>query len=443
MAGSWFELRPAGGGRRGRGSPPLPRRFRLVLTITLVAATLTVIAAPPAQAATLAHVIQLDCGYSSSENTFRPVATVRRDGSTEPDFRVSVAMRLFDGATQLASLGTGLLGSGANGTVNVPVGETRQLRPEAGAEFGDGGFGGGSLLREHDYVVQTSLFDFDDSSSSSEPADWPCSTSSEGDSTPPTVAVNTPSSNAVFSLNSSVQADFGCEDESDGSGLLSCTGTLSSGSFLDTSTTCGHSFTVDAVDNAGNHTVVTRSYMVVDDTGDDDDRDGLPNDWEENGIDENCDGTIDLPLDQAPFNADPDRPDLFVEIDRMSGVVVDSGAIDDVESAFAAHGVVLHAMPGELVPVIDPIDFGGSGPDSFDQIKLGSPDANCDGFFGSVEDRDSGNCGNVLAAKRLVFRYAIYGYNHLQQPGSSGIAEGIPGDDFMVTLGGWTDQDID
>ena len=41
----------------------------------------------------------------------------------------------------------------------------------------------------------------------------------------------------------------------------------------------------------------------------------------------------------------------------------------------------------------------------------------------------------------MVFRYAIFGHNHAHTIGSSGIAE-LPGNDFMVTLGGWSPLSI-
>src|SRR6185436_18653421 len=49
----------------------------------------------------------------------------------------------------------------------------------------------------------------------------------------------------------------------------------------------------------------------------DDDADGLCDNWETNGIDLNGDGIIDLPLNQAPFNASRTVPDIFVEVDWM------------------------------------------------------------------------------------------------------------------------------
>jgi len=48
---------------------------------------------------------------------------------------------------------------------------------------------------------------------------------------------------------------------------------------------------------------------------------------------------------------------------------------------------------------------------------------------------------NIINARRQVFRYAIFGHNAAGWIGSSGIAE-RPGNDFMVTLGGWSSTGI-
>ncbi len=66
------------------------------------------------------------------------------------------------------------------------------------------------------------------------------------------------------------------------------------------------------------------------------DGDGLPDDWEMNGIDVDSDGVVDLPLHQAPFDANPEHKDVFVELDFMVSSPPDPGALADVVAAFAA-----------------------------------------------------------------------------------------------------------
>jgi uncharacterized repeat protein (TIGR01451 family) len=102
-------------------------------------------------------------------------------------------------------------------------------------------------------------------------------------------------------------------------------------------------------------------------------------------------------------------------------------------------------MVDEQLPEISSIRFqsrlAGANDDFYD-LKLGSnaaPAGNLcgtgatDGHFGTSTDRSSPNCTNILGARRLAFRYSIFGHNQSDFPGSSGIAE-LPGNDFFVSL---------
>ncbi len=80
------------------------------------------------------------------------------------------------------------------------------------------------------------------------------------DSTPPAIALTTPAQGAVFASGEAVSAAYDCADAG-GAGVASCTGTVPSGQPLDTSPGT-HTFTVTAIDNAGNTTTVTHSYRA-------------------------------------------------------------------------------------------------------------------------------------------------------------------------------------
>ncbi len=84
------------------------------------------------------------------------------------------------------------------------------------------------------------------------------------DGTGPSVTITTPADGATFALDESVTADFACADEVGGSGLDTCVGDLADGAAIDTSTRGAYDFTVTATDLAGNETVVTHSYTVLD-----------------------------------------------------------------------------------------------------------------------------------------------------------------------------------
>jgi probable HAF family extracellular repeat protein len=198
----------------------------------------------------------------------------------------------------------------------------------------------------------------------------------------------------------------------------------------------------------------------------DNDGDALCDSWETHGVDGDGDGTIDLFL----AGANPNRKDLFVEIDYMvcaafsNPICPDNHshrpndtALANVITAFAnsavvnpdlSFGITLHLQVDDAVPEIEPILFDNDGPgsmDDFNDLKRGSPPAPCGatatGFFGTVLDRADSDCQKILAARQLVFRYAIFGHNHAHRIGSSGIAE-IAGNDFMVTVGGFDADDL-
>ena len=206
----------------------------------------------------------------------------------------------------------------------------------------------------------------------------------------------------------------------------------------------------------------------------DTDGDSIPDCWETGGIDFNGDLIIDLPLNAAPYNANPSRKDIFVEIDYMDCLVSPAcgggdthnhkpqlAALNAVTAAFAnapvsnpsgPDGITLHAMIDEGIPEIPvlPLWFARLlGPlNDFDDLKLGNPINPCgtgaaDGHFGRLADRASANCGNILEARRAVFRYSVFGHS-LEPLGTAqigGIGE-LAGNDSINTFGRWTASDI-
>jgi subtilisin-like proprotein convertase family protein len=80
------------------------------------------------------------------------------------------------------------------------------------------------------------------------------------DSTAPQIAIAAPSSTS-YVLNQSVVANYSCAEA--GSGLASCTGSVPSGSNIDTSSPGAKTFTVTATDVAGNTATSSVVYTVV------------------------------------------------------------------------------------------------------------------------------------------------------------------------------------
>lgn len=78
------------------------------------------------------------------------------------------------------------------------------------------------------------------------------------DTTAPTITIDSPVHHGLYGLGASVSPVFSCQDEVGGSGLASCTGPA----LLDTSSIGPRTFTVTAVDNAGNTSTASVSYAV-------------------------------------------------------------------------------------------------------------------------------------------------------------------------------------
>jgi Tol biopolymer transport system component len=182
----------------------------------------------------------------------------------------------------------------------------------------------------------------------------------------------------------------------------------------------------------------------------DDDGDGLCDNWERDGIDFDNDGTVDLELYDTNGDgtisgnehADPEYKDLFVEIDSMDDHPPDVQALTDVQRAFinapvtnpdGVTGIRLHLEISDAVAETPLVAFepctlaAGSGDSDFDVIKAAS--------FGTSAQRAAPPA--VLAAKRFAFRYALFAHELKGKGSTSGCAE-LPGNDFIVSLGGFT-----
>ncbi len=190
------------------------------------------------------------------------------------------------------------------------------------------------------------------------------------------------------------------------------------------------------------------------------DGDGIPDCWEQNGIPiKKANGDIlTVPL----AGTDPQHKDIFVEADYMQGHRPPDGALFDVVGAFAhapvanpdgSTGINLHTEvdDSETIPDIPNLAFDlphdpASFPVDFWSLKSGAPHVPCDGNFGTVSDRASPDCALILAAKHLVYHYALFGDGALDQTtkqpdGRGGISE-EGGNDLNITLGQWPQEGI-
>lgn len=181
----------------------------------------------------------------------------------------------------------------------------------------------------------------------------------------------------------------------------------------------------------------------------DSDGDGLPDEWETNGVDIDGDGVIDLHLEQ--MGADPNVPDVFVEIDWMYQPKIEGSffgikyekqkeinlkpsaeALKMVYEQFKAHGINLHLDAGS-----DSIDYvtgkqwgelsGANSIEYVDMLNLGS----------NYENWNQYAINNFSRARWNVFRYAMF-INKFDEQGHSGLAENLPGQFFLIAdVDGW------
>lgn len=176
----------------------------------------------------------------------------------------------------------------------------------------------------------------------------------------------------------------------------------------------------------------------------DTDGDGIPDEWEINGVDFDGDGTVDLHLEQ--MGADPNKPDIFVEVDWMYqpkeeekflwwdvtkqeeiNLAPSQAALKKVYDQFADHNINLH------------ID---AGPDSTDFVtgkKWGELSGGNElAYSENLELGDYYENWNDMAMKNFdqnrwrVFHYCMF-VNRYNGSASSGIAENIPGQFFIVS----------
>ena len=194
----------------------------------------------------------------------------------------------------------------------------------------------------------------------------------------------------------------------------------------------------------------------------DTDGDGLWDDWEQFGIDADGNGTVDLDLPNllpVDLNGDGDtadagertsvrRKDVFLEIDFMDCAVAggdcaagdahshqpNANIVNPVVQAFAnapivnpdgSSGITLHVDVSNSIPHQNFLNIpglcfaGGAGIGNFDTVKA-----------------DPTNFG-PNNARRFAFHYALFTHLQVSTSTSSGCGE-LPGNDFQVSMGGFT-----
>lgn len=154
--------------------------------------------------------------------------------------------------------------------------------------------------------------------------------------------------------------------------------------------------------------------------------------------------------------ATKNHKDLFVEVDSMALHPFDPGARAQVIAAFAnapvgnpdlTQGIRLHIqVDDQNVPHIlntaltpcTPPKSANTNSEDFDTLKSQ--------FFGTLAERSPTNPkrDTILAAKKMVFRYALFVHNMVRLPAGSSSPSGcaeVPGNDLVVALGSFGPAD--
>ena len=175
----------------------------------------------------------------------------------------------------------------------------------------------------------------------------------------------------------------------------------------------------------------------------DSDGDCLPDVWEMFGADVDGDGVVDVHLEQ--MGADPNVPDIFIEVDWMvdpavtkdflfweitevpeNSLMPTDEAMELVYEQFKRHGYNMHIDVGP-----DSVDYvtgkkwgalsGGNSMKYEANTELGQNDENWDQL---IKD-------NFSDDRQSIFRHCMF-INNYNNSKSSGVARGIPGQYFIV-----------
>jgi hypothetical protein len=150
----------------------------------------------------------------------------------------------------------------------------------------------------------------------------------------------------------------------------------------------------------------TQVQVVPLDPKQDLDGDGLLNSWEQDGIDINQDGQVDLNL--ATLGADPYHKDVFLEIDYMGHHKPFDKSISDLFSVFGdspvsnpdgSNGIRLHVDIDDNIPHSCYTTWDKDYP----LIKTE--------YFGTAKQRSDLNAENIIRAKREAYNYGVFGHS--------------------------------
>ena len=187
----------------------------------------------------------------------------------------------------------------------------------------------------------------------------------------------------------------------------------------------------------------------------DTDGDGLYDIWEINGVDTDGDGVIDLHLER--MGADPNVPDIFIEVDWMvrpekkflwfttkseKSYAPSQDALRLVYSAFKEHGINLHIDAGpNSVDFVTGNTWGNlSGGNSipFEEVfTLSSNGTEFDHWNECADTHFTKNRWNAFRYAMFINQYKVSTNDRDEDSTSSGIASDIPGQCLIIANQQW------
>jgi hypothetical protein len=218
------------------------------------------------------------------------------------------------------------------------------------------------------------------------------------DVTAPTITLTTPPDGARYADDAVVYADYSCSDESGGSGLDTCAGTVPDGAQIDTATRGTKTFTVTATDLAGNPSTVSHDYYVGDVTPPTISCDGPTPRWhranvsvactaydDDSGLADPDDGSFSLFTSVPDGTETADAATSTHEVCDNAGNCATAGPIAgnkvDRKAPSAAMGALPRLQRATVFPVAWSGSDGGSGLATFDvRYRAGSTSSDFGGW---------------------------------------------------------------
>lgn len=272
--------------------------------------------------------------------------------------------------------------------------------------------------------------------------DYDCNlTVSESDYLSIKVSLNSPDEEYLENFLSSIKVEIAKESESS---INNAIADISNQSYIIADSGNTGEYIIPIETNAADHvdnviTITTPAQkktvrIMYDNPLIDSDGDGIPDDWEVNGLDIDKDGAIDLDL--PAMGAFVGHKDIFVEVDKMKELSISQESLDIVAEQFMKHGYYLHIDAGaDSIDYVTGKKWGDLSESNYIPYSDITPLYNGSNYSPWAELIEA----NFNRSRRAVFRHCLY-VNAFNNQGTSGITfgkSGLGGQYFVITTHGF------